>query len=348
MKASTTLIQNILSSGVYQCAECYDLTLATGQTYHFTSWDVPLPGTPPPTGISVITKAGTTGPFSYLTGFTIVRDKISQKAGTEAGSMEVIFGPQGDNPGGAPTVAGYPIQQAARYGFLRGATIQLNKLFLNPAIGANTTAVGWFRGTIQDVEVDRFLVHITADDFLAYLGNQQMPRLLWQTGCFHEVYDSGCGLLKAAFTVNGTLTSVGDAAHFTASAMTQPTGYFKLGVLTFTSGVNSGVSGPVNIFTNPGAFAMRFPFPKLPSVGDTFSVYPGCDKQEATCQNTNSAVGPAFNNAPHFSGTPFVPVPETTLDGGTDNPPAQTPGSTAGTLIGSQPSGRQNYGSYQY
>lgn len=345
MKASTTTINNILSSGLYQVAEVYDLTLATGQTSHFTSWDVPLPG------ISVITKSGTTGPFSYLTGFTIVRDKITQKAGTEAGSMEVIIGPQSDNPGGAPTVAGYPIQQAARYGFLRGASLQLNKLFMNPAIGANATAVGWFRGTIQDIEVDRFLVHITADDFLAYLGNQQMPRLLWSTGCFHEVYDSGCGLLKATFTVSGTITSVGDAAHFVASAMSQPTGYFKLGVLTFDGNVTpalAGVSGPVNSFTNPGAFAMRFPFPALPAVGDTFKVYPGCDKQQATCSNTNAATGPAFNNLPHFAGTPYIPVPETTLDGGTDNPPAQTPGATAGSLIGSQPSSRYNYGNYQY
>lgn len=344
MKASTTLIQQILSSGLYQIAEVYDITLATGQTYHFTGFDIPL------SGISVITKAGTTGPFNYLTGFTIVRDKITQKAGTEAGNMEVIFAPQGDNPGGAPTVAGYPIWQAARYGFLRGATLQLNKLFLNPAIGANTTAVGWFRGTVQDIEVDRFLVHLTCDDFLAYLGNQQMPRLLWQTGCFHEVYDAGCTLLKSAFTVSGTLTSVGDSAHFTASAMTQPTGYFKLGVLTFTSGVNSGVSGPINTSTQATgvAFAMRFPFPKAPAVGDTFTVYPGCDKQQSTCSNSNAAVGPPFNNLIHFPGEPYIPVPETMLDGGTDNPPAQTPGATAGTIIGSQPSSRGNYGKYKY
>lgn len=341
MKSATTLTQNILSSGLYTIAECYDITLATGQVYHFTSYDIPL------NGISVTTKGGTSGPFNYLTGLTIVRDKITQKIGTEAGSMEMLIAPQSDNPGGAPTIAGYPIMQAVRYGFLDGARVQLNKLFLNAAIGNNTNAVGWFAGSVQDADADRFMVHLTVDDILAYLANQQMPRLLWQTGCFHEVYDSGCGLLKATFTVSGTITSVGDAAHFVASAMTQPTGYFKLGVLTFTSGANSGVSGPVNNFTNPGAFAMRFPFPIVPSAGDTFTVYPGCDKQQATCSNSNSAIGPAFNNLAHFSGQPYIPVPETILDGGTDNPPAQTPGSTAGSIIGSQPSGRYNYGQYK-
>lgn len=341
MRAASTLTQNILSSGTYDIVGLYDITLATGQTYHFTDSDVPFPG------ISVTTKGGTQGPFDYATGFTIVRGKIGTKSGADAGTMDVTFAPQPDNPGGAPTIAGYQIGLAAKYGFLRGASVQYNKLFLNSAIGANTSAVGWFRGSVQEIQADSLSVQLTVDDFLAYLGNQQMPRLLWQTGCFHEVYDAGCTLLKSAFTVSGTLTSVGDSAHFVASALTQPTGYFNLGVLTFTSGANSGVQGPVNSFTSGGAFAMRFPFPVTPSVGDTFTAYPGCDKQQATCSNTDAAAGPAFNNLAHFSGTPYVPVPETTLDGGTDNPPAQTQGATAGTIIGSQPSGKQIYGPYQ-
>jgi hypothetical protein len=344
MKASTTLIQNILSSGLYGIAGCYDITLATGQVYHFTDWDTPL------SGISVITKQGTSGPFNYLTGFTILRDKITQKLGTEAGNMEVQFNTPNaqDVPGGVPTIAGYPIQQAARYGFLDGSQLQYNELYLNPAIGNNTTCVGWFQGRVQDIDVDRAGVKLTVDDFLAYLANQQMPRLIWQVGCFHEVYDRGCGLLKANFTSTGSITSVGDAAHF-ATNLAQVSNYFRYGVLTFTSGANSGVSGPVNTFTQSGGgtFVMRFPFPVAPAIGDTFSVYPGCDKQQATCSNTLTSVGPPFNNLPHFGGQPYIPVPETTLDGGTDNPPAQTPGSTAGTIIGSQPSGRYNYGAYK-
>lgn len=331
-----------MSSGQWTLVELFDITLATGQTYHFTAGDVPL------TGISVTTKSGTQGPFSYSTGFVIARDKLTQKVGTEAGNMELLIAPQSDAPGGAPTIAGYPIMQAARYGFLDGARFQYNKLFLNAAIGNNTSAVGWFSGTIQDIDADRLMVHLTIDDFLAYLANQQMPRLLWQTGCFHEVYDSGCALLKANFTSSGAITSVGDSAHFVTN-LSQVSGYFKLGVLTFTSGANSGVSGPVNSFTQSsgGAFAMRFPFPALLSNGDTFAVYPGCDKQQATCSNASTSVGAPFNNLPHFSGQPYIPVPETILDGGTDNPSAQKRGSTAGTIIGSQPSGRTNYGQYK-
>lgn len=330
-RPSNSTIRSILSGGQFALVGLYDITLATGQSYHFSDGD---DATLPP--VSILTPNATLGPFTYSLGFAIKRGNITQKVGAEAGHMDVHF-----SPGlAAPTVAGYPIQQAARYGFLDGALLRYSELYLDPAIAANSTAVGYFQGRIQDVEADALGVQLTVDDFLAYLGNQQMPRLLWQTGCFHEVYDAGCTLLKSTFTVSGTVTSVGDQAHFVASAMTQPTGYFKLGVLTFTAGNNSGVSGPVNSFTNPGAFAMRFPFPAAVQVGDTFTVYPGCDKLEATCQNNNSAVGPAFNNGIHFSGTPFVPVPETLYDGNIDNPPAQQPGSTAGTVVGSLPSAK--------
>lgn len=342
MRAATTLTQQILSSGQWTLIELYDITLATGQVYHFTAGELPL------TGISVTTKVGTQGPFNYASGMIIVRDKLTLKLGTEAGNMEVLMAPQADYPGGAPTIAGYPIMQAARYGFLAGAQVQYNRLFLNPVVGRNTSAVGWFAGRIQDIKADRFLVHLTLDDFLAYLANQQMPRVLNQVGCFHEIYDQGCGLLKANFTVSGALTSVGDSAHF-VSNLAQVTKYFNGGVFTFTSGANAGVPGSVNTFiqSGGGAFAMRFPFPQKPAIGDTFTVYPWCDKQELTCQNTNPALGPAYNNGPHFSGEPFIPVPETILDGGTDNPPAQTRGSTGGTIIGSQPTARMNQGPYK-
>lgn len=349
MKPSTLLIQEILSSGQFGIAELYDLTLSGGQEYHFTSFDMPL------SGISVLTKSGTAGPFTYSPGFVIRRDKVTMKLGTEAGEMEVIIGPQPStegNPlfrsdlsaltadsgmvladaglgGGAPMIAGYPIQQAARLGFLDGAKLQLNKLFINDSIGINTDAVGWFLGTVQDVQIDRFLVHLTANDALAYLGNQQMPRILYSVGCWHQVYDAGCTLLKSAFTVTATITSVVDGAHFTASGLSQAAGYFNQGVITFTGGNNAGIQGTVNVHGAGGVFTMRFPFPNTIQVGDAFSVYPGCDLQQATCLNK-------FNNLAHFAGQPYIPVPETIVDGGTNNPPVQTPGSQAGQIIGSR------------
>ena len=38
------------------------------------------------------------------------------------------------------------------------------------------------------------------------------------------------------------------------------------------------------------------------SVGDAFTVYPGCDKQQSTCA--------LFGNSANFRGQPFIPAPE--------------------------------------
>lgn len=335
LKSASAATLAILAGGQFLRADLYDITLTTGQAYRFTSFQIPLSAAIFP---SVTLNA-------YLTGLTIVRDTITQKVGLEAGSMKLTISPQSDSPNAPVLIAGYPILAAARYGFLAGAKVQLSKLFMNlPAAGhqidTSPSAVGWFLGTIQAIEADRMSLVLTIDDSLAYLGTQQMPKNLWQVGCLYQVYDAGCTLLKSAFTVSGTIASAGDAAHFTSN-LTQVDDYFKLGVITFTSGVNNGFQANVQSYKHTGgAIATAFPFPKLPGVGDTFTIYPGCDLQQSTCSNTNSAIGPAFNNLAHFSGQPYIPVPETMLDGGTQNPPQQTPGAQAGQVIGSQASGK--------
>lgn len=333
MKSASAATLAILAAGQWIKAELYDLTLVTGQVYRFTDFQIPLSAAVYPSGTA----------NAYSASLVVKRDTLTQKVGAEAGSMKVTFAPQPDSPAAPVLVAGYPLIQTARYGFLDGAKLQMSKLFMNApaapggALDTSPGAVAWFLGTVQQIEIDRLAVVVTADDYLAYLGNQQMPRQLWQVGCFHQVYDAGCTLLKTTFTVTGTVSTAGDGAHFTTS-LTQADDYFDLGVLTFTSGVNAGLSANVALFKHAaGAFTMRFPFPNTPGVGDAFSVYPGCDLQQATCTNK-------FSNLIHFSGQPYIPQPETMLDGGTDNPPAQQTGQQFGNMGGSAPSSQYSYG----
>ena len=334
MKQASSATLAILATGEYQLAELYAITLVTGQQYRFTNYPIPLTAAVYPSG----TKN------TYQTGLTIMRDTITQKVGVEAGNMKVKLSPQWDSPNAPVLIAGYPLWQAASLGFLDGATVGMSKLFMaTPAAGSQLDtspgAVGWFLGAVQEVELDRLTVELTIDDYLAFLGNQQMPRQLFQAGCFHQVYDAGCTLLASAFTVTGSVSAVTDASHFT-SGLTQADDYFDLGVLTFTSGVNNGLSANVNTFKHAsGSFAFRFPFPVAPSPGDTFKVYPGCDLTQATCSSK-------FSNLAHFSGMPYIPVPETILDGGVDNPPTQAIGAQAGQMISSLPTGQSNLGPY--
>jgi uncharacterized phage protein (TIGR02218 family) len=336
MKAASAATLAILEGRQYLLAELYDITLIGGQVYHFTNFQVPVTAAVYPSS----TKN------TYQTGLTIKRGTLTQKTGTEAANLELTITPQLDSPNYPVLVAGYSILTSARLGLLDGATVQLSKLFMNmPAAGAafdtSPGAVSWFYGTIQDIQVTRFNLLLKIDDYLAYLANQQMPKQLFGVGCFHEVYDAGCTLLKSAFTSSGHVTAVTDRAHFTTN-LTQADDYFDLGVLTFTSGVNNGQQVNVASYKNAsGAIVCRFPFPSLPAVNDTFTIYPGCDKQQSTCTTK-------FSNLPHFSGNPYTPDPSTIVDGGTTTIPQQSVGGQSGQYGGSSPSGGNYYGPNQY
>lgn len=335
MRSASTATLTILSGGQFLLAELFDIELPTGQTYHFTSFQTPLTA-------SIYSPAA--GPFTYQTGLTIQRGTLTQKAGTEAGSLKLTVTPQLDSPNAPILINGYPFLQACRLGFFDGATIQMSKLFMNPptagaALDTSPGAVGWFQGMAEDVQAGRFSAEITVNDYLALLGAQQMPRQLFGVGCFHQVYDAGCTLLKSSFTVTGSVTAVTDGAHFSTN-LTQADDWFDMGVITFTSGVNNGFSANVSSYLNAaGALITSYPFPTPPAVGDTFSIYPGCDLQQSTCTSK-------FDNLKHFSGQPYIPDPSTVIDLDTQLPPQQPKGSQAGYIIGSSPGAKTVVGSY--
>ena len=82
------------------------------------------------------------------------------------------------------------------------------------------------------------------------------------------------------------------------------TGYWSQGVITFTSGVLSGLSAFVETSNDAtGQMVLRVPMIAVPSVGDSFSVQSGCAKSYAICNLK-------YGNTAHFTGLPFVPTPE--------------------------------------
>ena len=120
------------------------------------------------------------------------------------------------------------------------------------------------------------------------------------------LYDAQCAVSKAGLTVTGT---VGTSSTTTAvtSNRAEAADYFRLGAVTFTSGACSGETRAVRAYTpTAGTFTMDRPLPVAPSNGDTFTAYPGCDRQYATC-------GTKFSNTARFRAEPFVPRNEAAL-----------------------------------
>lgn len=137
--------------------------------------------------------------------------------------------------------------------------------------------------------------------------------------CRAELGDVKCKVDMDKYIQDGSVESVVSAVSIVPNAgllqigsatpsNPAPAGWFDDGILTWTSGDNSGLSNQIKswdgttlIFTLP-MFAQ--PTGGTPSVGDTFTITPGCnhsaDPDTGDCQNK-------FQNIINFRGEPNIP-----------------------------------------
>jgi uncharacterized phage protein (TIGR02218 family) len=279
MKAASPALIAYLNSGTqFLMADLYTLTLNGGYTLRYTGADMDL------------TAAG-----NLFKSFLIARSKTRSTVGLEVDTLEVTV-----NPGPGDTLNGVPWIAAARNGALDGATLQLEKIFMPSWGDTSLGSIVLFSGRVSDLDCGRTAATLTIKSELELLDTQ-LPRNFYQSGCGNTLFDSACGLNRAAFAVNGAATN--NSVTQVASALANPSDYFTLGTIVFTSGANAGVTRSVRQFAN-GVFTLALPLLAPVQNGDTFTAYPGCDKVKATCESK-------FANVVHFRGFPFVPDPET-------------------------------------
>ena len=239
--------------------------------------------------------------YTFLAGgVTFTRSKVTTKVGLESADMRITLA----IPVGA-TLEGVPWPQAVDQGALDGATITLERAFMatwgNTSVGTTLT----FKGYTGECAASRSTIDLQVKAGVAILANP-MPRRLFQPGCTHVFCDTGCTLSLATFTVTNAATA-GSTASVINSTLSQADHYFELGQIKFTSGVLNGLKRRVYGFANAsGAITVGPAFPAAPSIGDTFSIFPGCDKTQQTCTNK-------YANLTHFAGFPHIPVAEATL-----------------------------------
>lgn len=135
---------------------------------------------------------------------------------------------------------------------------------------------------------------------------QQAIGEVYTNTCRAKLGDVRCGVNLTSYTFTGSVTAVEAAHAFTDSSKTQASGYFSDGLITFTSGANAGLSMEVRDFSNK-RFGLFLPMPSTITVGDTYAVIAGCDKQFSTCVAK-------FSNALNFRGEPHVPGTDKMLE----------------------------------
>jgi uncharacterized phage protein (TIGR02218 family) len=267
------------------------ITLAGGTVLRYTGADRPT------------TVNGTT----YALGPSLARDRVKQTIGVAVDTLNVTL--YADN---GALVNGTPILQALAKGAFAGATVRLDRAFIDDANVCQGT-VPVFYGRLGSLKASRSGAATEVRSHSELL-DVMVPGDVYQPGCRNTLFDASCTLSAGAYTVAGATNAAGDAARrtltsTTAAVIAKATAWADLGVLTFTSGANVGQSRTVRSHVlNAGVATITavYPFPFAIGAGDAFTLRAGCDKSNGTCSAK-------FGNLAHFRGEPFIPAPESVV-----------------------------------
>lgn len=185
-------------------------------------------------------------------------------------------------------------------GVFDGATLEAAWCtWANPSLGRVIT----FKGSLGEVSWDErgFVA-----DIVSY--TKALERNIGWTytaSCRHKLFGTAeagrlgyCGLSSAAFTFTGAVTSVETNKWKFTTDLSQASGYFSSGLLTWTTGNNAGLTVTVKKQTS-GQLELFIPTAFTVQVGDTFSIQAGCDKTLETCKSK-------FSNVANYGGFPHI------------------------------------------
>lgn len=255
------------------------------------------------------------------------RGEITVKIGLESNSCDLTVFADSQVPVYFPGTSNAALLfDGIKYGLLGNAKVIIYTLYNSSylagyAFPAVTGPTGGslvetkFVGMVAPVpQIGLTKTTIEARDML-YLLNTQVPCRVFQASCSHTLFDAGCMLAAESFSKTGTVGAITYPYQFTTTAHIAPVsaaGTFTQGMLTWTSGKNSGLSCFVCAWTAAGSgdtlqldVAPIFPV----AVGDAFTIRQGCNKTLTSCVDLQGATNAMAN----YGGQPDTPVPETAI-----------------------------------
>ena len=263
-------------------ADLYTFTLSGGTVLRYTDRELP------------VTINGNT----FAVGPILQRGKTKLSVGISVDTMDVAM-----NPGAGALINGVPVLQFVANGGLDGASLLLERAFSAAPGSAWVGTLGMFSGRVASSVSSRYDAKLTINSDSELL-NVMVPRNVYQPGCSNTLFDAACGLVKSAYAVGVTASGATDATLTTFNVTPGITfAYFAQGFAVGVTGANAGVARTLKS-NGVGYLQSIRPWAAAVAPGDTFTIYPGCDKQQATCSGK-------FSNLVHFRGQPYVPAPET-------------------------------------
>ena len=282
MKIVTVVLRTFLHTqkNVFMC-DLYELKLLSGLTFYYADYDMD------------IVFGGKT--YSHK-GPVFERDKIEVSSKITVDKMNIdISVDETDTIGGSPTM------HVAHNGGLDDATLSLLYCYMS-APGVVVGTLEQFTGDIDINDGGGLGMQWEVKSSVQRL-NVEWPLHKYYPTCPYTLYDAGCGLNLADYMTTGTVTAVTSQQEFTTN-INLADGYFNQGGIEWLSGPLSGADAPIKNSYADGVMVMLIPLESVPVVGNTFRVYPGCEKTPAICTSK-------FNNFLRNRATPYIPLKET-------------------------------------
>ena len=269
MKSASSQLATHISGETTTLATCWKVTRRDGAIFGFTDFDKDL------TVDSLLYQA--------RSGYT--RSAIHTIANLAVDNLDIESAIDSETLSAADL----------RAGVWDGATVEI--FLVNWSNLANGKII-LKRGTIGEVELKDTVFRAEMRGLSQALSQQIVE--LYTPDCRADLGDTRCKVNLSALTVTGTITAVIDRRGFTDTSRTEAINYWNGGLLTWTSGANVGRKMEVKAFASSGIITLFLPMPSEVTVGDTYSLRPGCDKKFSTCKDR-------YNNVKNFRGEPNVP-----------------------------------------
>lgn len=305
----------ITGSGGLFVYRIYTITLFGGGVIRFADSDFDIKG---------VSSSPAVNGFNYTSKGLRVdqlgsKTQAHWKLGLDTDTWTLIVMPRPfDTVTGTPfpdKIGNVPWIEAAQAGSLDAADFQVDEAYFGslptwPMPPTGAVPVGCktiFAGVMAEVDTTNSSVVLTVNDY-RYLFSLQMPRRFFQANCKHFLFDSGCNasgnMNPATFAVPGSAAAGSTQTTIIGSGLARPTGSgtYKLGRLQMTSGLNASFQRTIRDWDGAFTLSLLNPLPFVVAPGDTFNVYPGCDKSFAACG--------AFGNTPNYGGYLSIPNPE--------------------------------------
>lgn len=279
MKAISAPLLAHLQSGALTVAKCWKLTRTDGEVFGFTDHDVDL-------DIGGVI-------YDASSGFT--PSDIETRGELQVAQLDA----DGMLRSEAITESGVT---AGLWDF---AEVEIFRVNYNDL----TQGIEWIRrGWLGQVSVGRTGIHAEIRG-LAQALQQRIVETV-QPGCLADLFDARCKLIADDFDVPGSVGAIlSPQRQWTDAGLTQIPAYFTWGKVTWTAGSNVGLSMEVRAHAAGGNILLAQPMPYEISVGDSYIIWPGCQKRFA------EDCGTKFSNQVNFRGFPHLPGGDVLLRG---------------------------------